>query len=195
MRRVRAGASGKRGRGRGGEKARVLRSRTMYRGPVFSVCRDLVVEPSGVRAERDVVVHPGSVVVLPVLPDGRIVMVRQFRYAVGRSLWELIAGRKDEGESPARAARRELLEETGYRAGRLRHFLTILPSPGFLHEPLFTFLATKLTAGEAQPEEDERLVVRAFPIAKIEAMLRRRAVSDAKSVAAILYYLRFLRRN
>jgi len=166
----------------------------VFRGPVFEVRRDEVIEPSGVRAKRDVVMHPGSVVVLPVLRDGRIILVRQFRYAVGGYLWELVAGRKDGGETSLRAARRELQEETGYRAGRMRLFLTMFPSPGFLREPLFVFLAMRLVAGEAQPEEDERLRVQAFSVRELEAMLRRGAMRDAKSIAAILYYLEFLRR-
>jgi ADP-ribose pyrophosphatase len=176
-------------------RARTLRSETVYRGEIFDVRRDLVIEPSGVRAKREIVVHPGSVVVLPVLRDGRIVLVRQYRYAIGGFLWELVAGRKDAGETPLRAARRELLEETGYRARRLRLFLKMFPTPGFLREPLFVFLATGLIAGEAQPEEDERLLVRAFSVAELAAMLRRGRLRDAKSIAAILYYLKFLRRS
>jgi ADP-ribose pyrophosphatase len=182
-------------RGKPRREARTVRAKTMFRGPVFEVRRAEVIEPSGVRAERDVVVHPGSVVVLPVLADGRIVLVRQFRYATGQYLWELVAGRLDHGETPTTAARRELLEETGYRARRLRRFLVMFPSPGFLREPLFVFLATRLTAGEAQPEEDERLLVRAFPAARLEAMLRRGKMRDAKSIAALLYYFQFLRRR
>jgi ADP-ribose pyrophosphatase len=175
-------------------RARTLRSETVYRGAIFDVHRDLVIEPSGVRATREVIVHPGSVVILPVLPDGRIVLVRQFRYSTGHFLWELVAGRKDPGESPLRAARRELREETGYRARRYRLFLDVYPTPGFLSERMFIFLAWGLAAGEAQPEDDEKITVRAFPVAVLETMLRRGRLRDAKSIAAILYYLKFLRR-
>jgi len=176
------------------QKARTLRSKTVFRGAIFDVHRDLVIEPSGVRATREVIVHPGSVVILPVLPDGRIVLVRQFRYSTGHFLWELVAGRKNPGESPLRAARRELLEETGYRARRYRLFLDVYPTPGFLSERMFIFLAGGLAAGEAQPEDDEKITVRAFSVAVLETMLRRGRLRDAKSIAAILYYLKFLRR-
>src|SRR6202011_1669265 len=92
-------------------KAKILRSKILYKGPVFGVRRDEVLEPTGVRAIREVITHPGSVVVLPVLPDGRIILVRQYRYATRQFLWELVAGRMDPGENPRQAAVRELIEE------------------------------------------------------------------------------------
>jgi len=174
-------------------KARILRSDVVYQGSIFAVRRDEVIEPGGLRATREIVTHPGSVVVLPVLPDGRIVLVRQFRYASGQFLWELVAGRKEPGESPQRGAARELLEETGYRARRFRIFLDVFPTPGFLTERMFILLAEGLTPGRAQPEEDEVISSRAFSLAELERMIRRGRLRDAKSIAAILYYLRFLR--
>ena len=174
-------------------RARILRSKVVYQGSIFAVRRDEVIEPGGLRATREIVTHPGSVVVLPVLPDGRIVLVRQFRYASGQFLWELVAGRKEPGESPQRGAARELLEETGYRARRFRIFLDVFPTPGFLTERMFILLAEGLTPGCAQPEEDEILTSRAFAPAELERMIRRGRLRDAKSIAAILYYLRFLR--
>jgi len=174
-------------------RARILRSKVVYQGSIFAVRRDEVIEPGGLRATREIVTHPGSVVVLPVLPDGRIVLVRQFRYASGQFLWELVAGRKEPGESPQRGAARELLEETGYRARRFRIFLDVFPTPGFLTERMYILLAEGLTPGIAQPEEDEILTSRAFSPAELERMIRRGRLRDAKSIAAILYYLRFLR--
>ena len=174
-------------------RARILRSKVVYQGSIFAVRRDEVIEPGGLRATREIVTHPGSVVVLPVLPDGRIVLVRQFRYASGQFLWELVAGRKEPGESPQHGAARELLEETGYRARRFRIFLDVFPTPGFLTERMFILLAEGLTPGRAQPEEDEVISSRAFAPAQLERMIRRGRLRDAKSIAAILYYLRFLR--
>ena len=174
-------------------RARILRSKVVYQGSIFAVRRDEVIEPGGLRATREIVTHPGSVVVLPVLPDGRIVLVRQFRYASGQFLWELVAGRKEPGESPQRGAARELLEETGYRARRFRIFLDVFPTPGFLTERMFILLAEGLTPGRAQPEEDEVISSRAFAPVELERMIRRGRLRDAKSIAAILYYLRFLR--
>jgi len=172
--------------------ARILRSRIIYKGPIFGIRRDEVLEPGGVRAAREVITHPGSVVVLPVLRDGRILLIRQYRHAARQFLWELVAGRIDRGETPRRAAARELIEETGYRAKRLRIFLDVFPTPGFLEERMFILLAKGLTAGAAQPEADERIISKAFTRAQLEGMIRRNKIRDAKSVAGILYYFRFL---
>jgi len=176
----------------GKKTAQVLSSTIIYNGPVFGIRRDEVIEPSGVRATREVITHPGSVVVLPVLPDGRIVLIRQYRYAAKQYLWELVAGRIDAGESPKVAAARELIEETGYRAKRFRVFLDVFPTPGFLEERMFILLAEGLTAGEAQPEEDEKIVSRAYNRKELEEMIGGGKLRDAKSIAGILYYFRFL---
>src|SRR6266478_581734 len=129
---------------KGRKTAQVLSSTIIYNGPVFGIRRDEVIEPSGVRATREVITHPGSVVVLPVLPDGRIVLIRQYRYAAKQYLWELVAGRIDGGETPKLAAAREMIEETGYRAKRFRVFLDVFPTPGFLEERMFILLAVGL---------------------------------------------------
>src|SRR5713226_16795 len=91
--------------------AKILSSKEVYKGAVFGVRRDEVLEPTGVRAIREVITHPGSVVVLPLLPDGRILLIRQYRHATRQFLWELVAGRIERGENPRQAAARELLEE------------------------------------------------------------------------------------
>jgi ADP-ribose pyrophosphatase len=172
--------------------ARILRSEEIYKGPVFGVRRDEVLEPGGLRTIREVITHPGSVVVLPVLPDGRILLVRQYRHATRQYLWELVAGRIDAGENVRQAAARELIEETGYRAQRFRVFLDVFPTPGFLEERMYILLAQKLTAGEAQPEEDEKITAKAFAPAALAGMIRRNVLRDAKSIAGLLYYFRFL---
>ena len=174
------------------KKAKVLSSRTIYKGAVFGIRRDEVIEPSGVRTIREVITHPGSVVVLPVLPDGRILMIRQYRHAAHQYLWELVAGRIDHRESPREAAVRELIEETGYRARRFRAFLDFFPTPGFLEERMFLLLAEGLTSGEAQPEDDEKIISRAYNLKQLEEMIRTGKLRDAKSIAGILFYLRFI---
>jgi ADP-ribose diphosphatase len=177
------------------ETAQILSSSTVYEGPVFGIRRDEVIEPSGVRAIREVITHPGSVVVLPVLRDGKILLIRQYRHATRQYLWELVAGRMDPGETPKAAAARELIEETGYRAKRLRVFLDVFPTPGFLEERMYILLAEGLTAGKAQPEEDEKIVSHAYNRKQLEEIIRTGKLRDAKSIAGILYYLRFLARH
>lgn len=166
----------------------------IYEGRVFGVRRDEVIEPTGVHATREVITHPGSVVVLPVLPDKRILLIRQYRYATRQFLWELVAGRIDNNETPQRGAARELIEETGYRAKKLRVFLDVFPTPGFLEERMYILLAEGLTPGKAEPEEDERISCKAFTRKEAEQMIRRNTIRDAKSVAGLLYYFRFLAR-
>jgi ADP-ribose pyrophosphatase len=173
--------------------AKVLSSEMIYQGRVFGLRRDEVLEPNGLRATREVITHPGSVVILPVLPDGRIVMVRQYRHATRQYLWELVAGRKEPEETPKQGAARELLEETGYRAKRFKIFLDFFPTPGFLEERMYLLLAEGLKAGEAKPEEDEKVEVRPFKLTELKQMIKSGRLRDAKSIAGILYYLTFLR--
>ncbi len=172
--------------------AKILNSTSIYEGPVFGLRRDEVIEPSGVRAIREVITHPGSVVVLPVLPDGRILLIKQYRHATRQYLWELVAGRIDDGENPKAAAARELIEETGYRAKRFQIFLEMFPTPGFLEEKMFLLLAEGLTGGEAEPEEDEKIISRGYKRKELEEMIRKGKLRDAKSIAGILYYFRYL---
>lgn len=174
------------------EKALILRSKTIYSGPVFGIRRDEVEEPGGVRTTREVITHSGSVVVLPVLEDGRVLLIRQYRHAARAFLWELVAGRIDEGDTPRKAAARELIEETGYRAKRFRIFLDFYPSPGFLEEKMFILLAEGLSEGIAQPEKDERIESRAYERKELEQMIQKRIIRDGKTIAGLLYYIRFL---
>src|SRR6266446_4484389 len=174
------------------KKAKVLKSEIIYEGKAFGVRRDELIEPTGVHTIREVVTHPGSVVVLPVLPDGRIVLVRQYRHATRQYLWELVAGRMEPGENPKKGAQRELIEETGYRAKKFTVFLDVFPTPGFLEERMYILLAEGLSAGEAEPEEDEKIIMASFRRRELEQMIRRGKLRDAKSIAGILYYFRFL---
>lgn len=171
-------------------KARVISSRTVYRGPVFSVSTDHVEEPNGVRARRDVIHHSGSVVVLAVddsQATPRVLLERQYRHAASDYLWELPAGRIDPGEKELQAARRELLEETGYTAGKWRRILKFYASPGFVAETMAVFMATDLRAGEAQPEEDEVIYKRMVPLPTAVRMVISGTIRDAKTISSVLW--------
>lgn len=176
-------------------RVKVLSSTEMCRGRVFTVRHDEIVEPSGLKATRDIVVHPGSVVIIPVLDDGRIVLIRQFRYAAGQYLWELVAGHKEPGEDPAKGARRELMEETGYTAKRIRKLFEIFPSPGLLSERMDIYLAEGLTKGAAQPEADEQISQKIVTLAEAKRWIRQAKICDAKTIAGLLYYSHFVRRD
>jgi len=172
--------------------AEVLNSQIMYEGPVFGVRCDLVREPGGIEARRDIVTHPGSVVILPAFPHGRILLIRQYRHTAKAFLWELVAGRKDPGETFTQSAHRELREETGYVARRMRKMLDVFPTPGFVDERMQIFLAEDLTAGEAHPEADEKITARIMPLRQALQWIRSGKIHDAKSVAGVLFYTTFL---
>jgi ADP-ribose pyrophosphatase len=172
-------------------RAKLLNSETLYQGKVFRLQRDTVIEPGGVRAERDIIVHPGSVVVMPVFEDGRVLLIRQYRHSVGEFLWELVAGRKEPGETPVAGAHRELLEETGYTARRMRKLMCVVPTPGFVNEWMWIFAAQGLTQGKAQPEEDEKITARKFTLKQAASMIENGTLRDAKSICGLLYYMRF----
>lgn len=171
-------------------KAKLLSSRTVYRGPAFWVTTDRVLEPGGIRVRRDIVHHTGSVVILAVddsTPKPRVLMERQYRHAANGFLWELPAGRIDAGEKPLPAAQRELLEETGYTASNWRRIFCFYASPGFLAETMSVFLATGLRAGRAQPEADEIIHKRMVPLPSALRMVLNGTIRDAKSISSILW--------
>ena len=178
------------GMAKSSSKARLVSSRTVYRGPVFTVTTDHVQEPGGVRVRRDVIHHSGSVVVLAVDDSGataRVLLERQYRHAATDYLWELPAGRIDPGEQELQAAKRELLEETGYTAAKWSRILKFYASPGFVAETMSVFLATGLRAGEAQPEEDEIIYKRMVPLPTAVRMVISGTIRDAKTISSVLW--------
>jgi ADP-ribose diphosphatase len=170
-------------------RARVVRSTRIYQGKAVILTVDEIVEPGGVAVRREVVHHPGSVVVLPRFSDGSLLLVRQYRHAAGRFLWELVAGTLEPGEKPARAARRELKEESGYRARRWKHLFNFFPSPGILDEKMRLFEARGLKLEKASPEPDERISVRRFSPAQLRRMLASGKIQDAKTLVGLLWIL------
>ncbi len=170
--------------------ARVLSSQTVFRGPVFSIVSQQVEEPDRVRVRRDIVEHPGSIVILPVddtVKPPRVLLERQYRHAAGRRMWELPAGSLDPDENKLAAAKRELLEETGYTASRWERAMFFYVSPGFLSESMQVFLARGLKKGKAQPEEDERIAVRFFSLPQAVRMAMTGKIIDAKTIAPLLW--------
>jgi len=171
-------------------KVRVLSSRTVYRGPLFWVTTDHVQEPGGVEARRDIIHHTGSIVILAVEESravARVLLERQYRHAAQDYLWELPAGRIDPGENELTAAKRELLEETGYTATRWRRILNFYASPGFVAETMSVFLATGLRPGKAQPETDEIISKRLVPLAAAVRMVLKGTIRDAKTISGVLW--------
>lgn len=171
-------------------QGRVLSSREVYSGPLFRITTDEVVEPSGVRVRRDVVRHSGSVVIMPVdesAKELRVLLEKQYRHAAGKFLYELPAGRIDRGENELTAAKRELREETGYSARSWKRILRFWATPGFVAETMSLYLARQLTAGTAQPEADEVIGMKFFPLNKAVSLVMNGTIQDAKTISGILW--------
>lgn len=179
---------------RSGE-ANILASSESFHGRIFSVFTEDIQEPNGVRATRDVVRHNGSVVVLAVdettdPADPLLVLEQQFRHAANQYLFELPAGRVDPGESTRHAAERELIEETGYRAREWESLVKYYASPGFVAEWMEIYLATGITTGRAEPEEDERIDTYLVPLSRALCMIDEGVIHDGKTLIGVLLYAR-----
>jgi ADP-ribose pyrophosphatase len=168
----------------------VLSSKVVHTAPVFRVTTDQVIEPSGVKVRRDIIRHPGSVVILALDERKRkpsVLLIRQYRYAADCEMWELPAGRIDEGEDALTAAKRELAEETGYSASEWKPALYYYSSPGFLDETMSIFAARNLRKGKASPEEDEFITCKLVPLAKAVRWVMNGKVQDGKAIAGVLW--------
>jgi len=162
---------------------KITSSREVYRCKLFWVTEDEAVDAaSGFHIERSVVRHAGSAVMMAVDGNGRILLVRQYRLPAEKYLWELPAGRLDPGEKPLQAARRELIEETGYRARRWTRLASFWVSPGYVQERMTIYLAKDLVAGQATPMDDERIETRWFTRREVAEMIRRGRIEDAKTI-------------
>ncbi len=172
----------------------VLSSEVAFAGPLFRVLREEVREPGNKLSHRDIIRHNGSVVILAVddssKKDPLIVMERQYRHAAGQYLWEVPAGKMDEGEERLAAAKRELKEETGYRAKKWTKLVRYFASPGFLGEWMQIFLAEGLVPGEATPEEDELLEVVLVPLSEVLQMIDEGKILDGKTLVSVQLYAR-----
>jgi ADP-ribose pyrophosphatase len=166
---------------------KITSSREVYRCALFRVTEDHAVDlKTGFEIKRSVVRHAGSAVMMAVDEKSRVLLVRQYRLPAGEYLWELPAGRLDPGEKPLQAARRELIEETGYRARRWIRLASFWVSPGYVQERMIIYLATDLTAGEATPMDDERIETRWFTRRELAKMIDDRKIEDAKTMIGFM---------
>jgi ADP-ribose pyrophosphatase len=182
------------------ERAELISSKVVFECPLFKVRHDKLIEPSGRHAERDVIRHNGSVVILAIdatksKKDPWIVLERQYRHAANQYLWELPAGKLDAGEEAVDGAKRELEEETGYRAKKWKPLVEYFASPGFLGESMKVFLAEGLIAGDAHPEEDEQIEFRLVKLSDLVKMIEQGGIKDGKTLTTILLYKRLLSKK
>jgi len=174
---------------------RTVDSREIYRGRVVSLRLDTVELPDGFRTTREIVVHGEAVGIVPVLPDGRVVLVRQFRKPAGAELIEIPAGGVEPGESPEGCARRELVEETGFSPGRLVPLAQFYLAPGYSTELMHLYLALELVPARGKAAPDERIELLTVPLAEAIALIECGEIRDCKTVAGLFLAREFLRRE
>ena len=159
----------------------------LYKGKVFRLSKERLTLPNGETAELEVIRHPGAAAIVPLLPDRRVVMIKQYRHAVGQFVWEVPAGTINPGESPIECAKRELPEEVGYRARTFQELGKIFPVPGYSDEHIHIFLATGLTPGSQNLDADEVLDVKPIPLEEALEMINRGEIRDAKTIIALFF--------
>ena len=171
----------------------MVSSKLAFKGPVFNVYTEMLEEPDGHRHRKDVIRHNGSVVMLAVdertnPADPVVILERQYRHAAGQFLIELPAGSRDAGEAPLAAAKRELIEETGYRAKKWTMLLRYFASPGFLGEWMQIYLARDIREGEARPELDEQIEILRVPLSEAMRMIAEGKIIDGKTLIGLSLY-------
>lgn len=167
-------------------KKGVIQQRTVATGKAYVVNEEEIELPGGQRVCRTVVRHTGSVVIVPVLPDGRLVVIRQYRHALADHILEFPAGTIDAGETPLTCAKRELIEETHHRGTDWIDLGMQYPAPGFCDEAQYCYLAKGLVPEQGVPDEDEIIDVQILSVSQVEELIRSHAMPDAKSLACFL---------
>jgi len=168
---------------------KVIKKEKMFEGVVFDIQVDQIIYDSGNESVREVVIHNGGAVVLPVTDEGKLVLVKQFRYPFQKFLIESPAGKLEKGEDPYECAARELTEETGYDSENITKLGEIYTSPGFCDEILYLYLATNLTAGDHNREEGEYgMETYEYSLAEVDEMIKNGKIVDAKTIAIISHY-------
>jgi ADP-ribose pyrophosphatase len=162
----------------------VLSTNVLHRARIFAIIEQALRLPSGRTVVRQMVQHLGAVVIIPLLEDGRLMLIAQYRFAVGETLLEFPAGTLEPGEEPLQCARRELLEETGYRADHWRALGITYPSPGYCDEKQYLFVASGLMPDHAAGDDDEIIEVKRLTVREVERAIADGALVDAKSIAA-----------
>ncbi len=161
--------------------------KTLYHGNRVDILSIEVEHPKGGALEREVVSHPGAVVILPLLDPETVILIRNERYVVQETLWELPAGTLEEGEEPLACAKRELIEETGYQAGKIVHLFDCYSTPGFCNEKLFIYLATELNYVGQNLDETEQIEVIPIQLSETVEMIKKGEIHDAKTISALLF--------
>ena len=161
-------------------------TKTIYDGRIVALATETIILPDGKEVMREVIRHPGVAAMVPMISPGEVVMIRQFRHCAGKVLWEIPAGTLEPGEEPIDCAGRELMEETGYRAGELKSMGGFFPTPGICTEFLHLFLATGLEPCETHLDADEQITVHTVPLEEALRKIDTGEIVDAKTIVGLL---------
>jgi ADP-ribose pyrophosphatase len=172
---------------KGDRVEKVVSSELVFKGKAVTLRKDVIELPDGRRSSREIIDHPGSVSIVPVLDDGRLVLIKQFRLATRGVIWEIPAGTMERGEKAEACARRELEEETGYRARKMELLFEAYLAPGYSVELMRFFMATGLEEREQKTDEEEIIEVKRLALRSVIRMIESNEIKDAKSIAAISY--------
>ena len=173
---------------------KIISSREVLKNKLFTVAEEVATDPSGFEIKRFIVRHPGSAVMMPVDNKDRVLLVKQFRLPAKRELWELPAGHLDPGESPLQAAKRELREETAFRAKKWVKMASFWATPGYVDEKMNLFLALDLTRGERELMDDERIEMQWFSKKELGELVRAGKIQDGKTIIGYFLWLDYKRR-
>lgn len=168
-----------------------LKREQVFEGPLFKVARVTLQTSEGKEVVRDVVEHRGAACIIPMPDKDSVLLIEQWRIGAKRPLWEIPAGTLEPGEDPLACAARELEEETGLKAGKLEHLFTMYPSPGIMDEKMHIFIATELSQGEKNPDDDEEITTKAFSFRDLRIQLKANNIKDGKTIAALGYLMVF----
>jgi ADP-ribose pyrophosphatase len=166
----------------------VLSHQEIYRGKIVTLHVDTIQQESGKTTVREVVLHPGGVAAIPILDDGRILLIRQFRYPIGKFILELPAGKLDSGQPPLETVAREIEEETGYCACTLSHLTTFYTTPGICNESIHLFVARGLIQSTQRLEEGEHITLEAYTLEECLKKIATEEINDGKTILGILWY-------
>lgn len=172
---------------------RTIKSDKLYQGKIINLRIDTVELPDQKYSKREIVEHPGAVAVIPITEDDKIVMVKQYRKSVEEYLLEVPAGKLEIGEEPIECAKRELLEETGFKSNSIEYLFKFYTSPGFSNETISLFIAKDLVLDVAQPDEDEYIEIEKYEIDELLEMIYKEEIKDAKTIISILYIKNYLK--
>lgn len=175
-------------------KDKVLHSEVVFQGRFLKVTRDQIETPQGHVSHREYIKHPGAAVILPILDNGDILLVKQYRHALKKVFFELPAGKRDSGEDPLKTAHRELREETGYTTSQMEFMTIIHPVIGYADEEMFLYLATDLKSGLAQLDPGEELEVIQFSSEQLKTMVKNGEITDVKTLVGLFWYWNFIKK-